>query len=160
MIGARNTVPSKIARMVPFGLFHISFRSYSVIRAAFGVIVAHFTATPYFFVALENFKNRIEEEYFFRVYCRDDITRTFEAIGPHWQSNPYNLPDDTLLPHGEEIIPWGELSDEDGEVSFNSIREYLSSHVIEGIVFWKDGKPNCKIKRSDFGFKWPEKESK
>lgn len=85
---------------------------------------------------------------------------TYEAVGPHWQSNPYNLSDDTLLPHGEEIISWGELSDEDGEVSFNSIRDYLSSHVIEGIVFWKDGKPNCKIKRSDFGFKWPEKESK
>ena len=50
-IGARNTVPSKIARMVPFGLFHISFRLYSGIRAAFGVIVAHFTATLYFFVA-------------------------------------------------------------------------------------------------------------
>ncbi len=41
----------KMARMVPFGLFHISFRLYSRIRAAFGVIVAHFTATPYFFVA-------------------------------------------------------------------------------------------------------------
>ena len=53
MIGARNTVPSKIARMVPFGLFHISFKLYSFTRAAFGVIVAHFTATPYFFVALE-----------------------------------------------------------------------------------------------------------
>ena len=24
-----------------------------------------------------------------------------------------------------------------------------------GIVFWKDGEPRCKIKRSDFGFKWP-----
>ena len=51
-IGARNTVPSSIARIVPFGLFHISFRSYSFIRAAFGVIVAHFTATLYFLVAL------------------------------------------------------------------------------------------------------------
>ena len=50
-IGARNTVPSNIARIVPFGLFHISFKLYSVIRAAFGVMVAHFTATPYFFVA-------------------------------------------------------------------------------------------------------------
>ena len=50
-IGARNTVPSSMARMVPFGLFHISFKLYSVILAAFGVIVAHLTATPYFFVA-------------------------------------------------------------------------------------------------------------
>ena len=51
MIGARNTVPSSMARMVPLGLFHISFKLYSVILAAFGVIVAHFTATPYFMVA-------------------------------------------------------------------------------------------------------------
>ena len=43
---------SKIARMVPLGLFHICFRSYSSIRAALGVMVAHFTATPYFLVAL------------------------------------------------------------------------------------------------------------
>ena len=50
-IGALKTVPSKIARIVPLGLFHISFKLYSVIRAAFGVMVAHFTATPYFLVA-------------------------------------------------------------------------------------------------------------
>ena len=35
-----------MARMVPLGLFHICFRSYSSTRAAFGVMVAHFTATP------------------------------------------------------------------------------------------------------------------
>ena len=46
MMGVRNTVPSSIARMVPLGLFHICFRSYSSTRAAFGVMVAHFTATP------------------------------------------------------------------------------------------------------------------
>ena len=51
IIGALNTVPSRIARIVPFGLFHISFKLYSVILAALGVIVAHLTATPYFFVA-------------------------------------------------------------------------------------------------------------
>ena len=46
VIGVRNTVPSSRARMVPLGLFHICFRSYSSMRAAFGVMVAHFTATP------------------------------------------------------------------------------------------------------------------
>ena len=45
-MGVRNTVPSSMARMVPLGLFHICFRSYSSTRAAFGVMVAHFTATP------------------------------------------------------------------------------------------------------------------
>ena len=32
--------------------------------------------------------------------------------------------------------------------------DYLKEHYIEGIVFWKDGEPGCKIKRSDFGFEW------
>ena len=50
-IGARKTVPSSIARIVPFGDFHICERLYSGILAAFGVMVAHFTATPYFLVA-------------------------------------------------------------------------------------------------------------
>ena len=51
VMGVRNTVPSKMARMVPLGLFHIALRSYSSMRAAFGVMVAHFTATPRRFVA-------------------------------------------------------------------------------------------------------------
>ena len=51
MIGSRKMVPSRMLRMVPFGLFHICLRLNSFTRASSGVIVAHFTATPYFFVA-------------------------------------------------------------------------------------------------------------
>lgn len=51
-IGARNTVPSRMERIVPLGLFHIWWSLYSSIRWWFGVIVAHFTATPYFLLAL------------------------------------------------------------------------------------------------------------
>lgn len=78
--------------------------------------------------------------------------RTYEAIGPHFQGNPYGLPDDVLIPHGAEVI----------EVvrTFRDIRDYLEHHNIEGIVFWKDGQPQCKIKRSDFGFPWPVKAEK
>lgn len=74
---------------------------------------------------------------------------TYEAVGPHFQSNPYKLGRDTLIKHGEQVI--------EVERSFEGIREYLSAHNIEGIVFWKDGEPQCKIKRSDFGLKWPNK---
>jgi len=35
------------------------------------------------------------------------------------------------------------------------ISAYLEEHSIEGIVFWKNGVPCCKIKRKDFGLKWP-----
>lgn len=82
---------------------------------------------------------------------------TYEAIGPAWQGNPYNMHWNRLERHAKGLIEWGELADEHGEVSFESIKDYLSGHKIEGIVFWKDGEPNCKIKRSDFGFEWPIK---
>ena len=48
MMGLRKTVPSRMDRIVPFGLFHACLRLYSFTRAAFGVIVAHFTPTPCF----------------------------------------------------------------------------------------------------------------
>jgi len=75
--------------------------------------------------------------------------RTYEAVGPHFNGNPYNLDKDVLVAHGQTL---------DGVPrTFEGIREYLRTHVLEGIVFWKDGEPMCKIKRSDFGFEWPVK---
>lgn len=74
---------------------------------------------------------------------------TYEAIGPHFQGNPYNISADILYPHGTEVI--------EVERSFEGIKRYLRTHAVEGIVFWKDGEPKCKIKRTDFGLKWPPK---
>ena len=72
---------------------------------------------------------------------------TYEAIGKHFNGNPYETVDDVFVEHGKDII--------EVERSFEGILDYLSSHPIEGIVFWKDGEPQCKIKRTDFGFEWP-----
>lgn len=74
---------------------------------------------------------------------------TYEAIGIHFQGNPYNMKKDVLARHGVDEI--------EVERTFEGIKKYLSEHEIEGIVFWKDGEPQCKIKRSDFGFAWPVK---
>ena len=71
---------------------------------------------------------------------------TYEAIGLHFQGNPYGLSDDILERHGAKVITVYR--------TFDGIRDYLADNYIEGIVFWKDGEPRCKIKRSDFGFKW------
>jgi hypothetical protein len=73
--------------------------------------------------------------------------KTFEAIGKHFQSNPYGLENDILVPHGSVVL--------DVPRDFEGLRAYLSCHNIEGIVFWKDGEPQCKIRRKDFGFVWP-----
>lgn len=76
---------------------------------------------------------------------------TYEVVGPHFRNNPYNLERDTLIKHGENKI--SELNN--GPRSFEKIREYLKENAVEGVVFWKDGEPHCKIRRKDFGFKWP-----
>lgn len=71
---------------------------------------------------------------------------TYEAIGQHFNGNHYGLQEDYLEPHGARVI--------EVERSFEGIKKYLEENYIEGIVFWKDGEPKCKIKRSDFGFEW------
>lgn len=74
---------------------------------------------------------------------------TYEAVGKHFNGNPYNYNEDSLVKHGVQVI--------EVERSFDAIKNYLKEHYIEGIVFWLDGQPVCKIKRSDFGFEWNKK---
>ena len=73
----------------------------------------------------------------------------YEAIDPYFNGNPHCLERYLLKKHGQRVI---RLADR----SFEGIRAYLEKHVIEGIVFWKDGVPQCKIKRRDFGLQWSE----
>lgn len=72
---------------------------------------------------------------------------TYELIGPHFRGNPHKLERDMLVRHGSIVL-------NDVPRSFEGIRDYLKEHYMEGIVFWKDDEPRCKIKRSDFGFEW------
>lgn len=72
--------------------------------------------------------------------------QTFEAIGTHFQGNPYKLESDILIPHGRDII--------EVKKSFEDIKQYLTDNYIEGIVFWNSWYPICKIKRTDFGLEW------
>lgn len=77
------------------------------------------------------------------------VDGTYEAVGPHFQGNPYNLENDILVKHGAEVV--------DVKRDFMSISEWLNDHLVEGLVFWLDGEPVCKIKRADFGLEWPVK---
>ena len=97
-------------------------------------------------------ENNAGDKWFVSAYKNTDgeiSDGTYEAVGPHFNGNPHKLDDDILIKHGESVI---ELPDR----SFESIRDYLEKHNIEGIVFWKNNEPECKIKRRDFGFKWPD----
>lgn len=82
------------------------------------------------------------------------VDETYEAVGPHFQGNPYNISYDILISHGMHTITNLYLTS-NAHASFEKIRKYLSNNPIEGIVFWLDGEPICKIKRTDFGFEWP-----
>lgn len=77
-----------------------------------------------------------------------DGVGTYEAIGPKIQGNPYNIHSHILRKHGECEIPYFPRN-------YEGMKEYLEHHCMEGVVFWKDGEPKCKIKRTDFGFDWP-----
>ena len=81
-------------------------------------------------------------------WCRAD--GTYEAVGPHFQSNPYGLDEDFLEKHGRIKLL-------DCPRDYNGIKDYLMNHEIEGVVFHRGNGQMCKIKRSDFGFKWPVK---
>lgn len=92
------------------------------------------------------------DKWFWSAYDATDNIKdgTYEALGKHFNGNPYNLEYDFLKPHGTDVINGLDRT-------FESIKEYLEIHNIEGIVFWLNGEPKCKIKRSDFGFEWNKK---
>lgn len=73
---------------------------------------------------------------------------TYELCGRHFQNNVDGLCylDDVLVKHGETVLQV--------ERTFSGIKDYLESNEIEGIVFHRGNGEMCKIKRSDFGFKW------
>ena len=75
---------------------------------------------------------------------------TYEAVGPHFQSNPYGLDEDFLERHGRIKIP-------NCPRDYNGIKKWLSEHEVEGIVFHRGNGDMCKIKRTDFGYEWPIK---
>lgn len=85
--------------------------------------------------------------------------RTFEAIGKHFQGNPYNLDFDILVPHGSIILRTNACEE---VITFEGIKKFLTDNYIEGLVYWdiSNNKPVCKIKRTDFGLEWNGKSTK
>lgn len=100
-------------------------------------------------------RNNPADKWFFNALDRTDQAkiqndnyRTYEAVGKHFNGNPYGWGDDILIPHGDMEI------NRNLTTTFNGIKKFLEENYIEGIVFWLNGEPMCKIKRSDFGFEW------
>lgn len=102
-------------------------------------------------------RNNSADKWFFNAFDNEQKVKriiledgTYEAVGKHFNGNPYELVSDGLIRHGIDIIHPVR--------TFDGIKEFLeTNHHCEGIVFWKDGEPKCKIKRTDFGYEWPIK---
>lgn len=75
---------------------------------------------------------------------------TYELCGPKVQGNPNKIVRHILIPHGVDVVSVKPYT-------YESLQQYLTSTVHEGIVFWRDHKPVGKIKRRDFGLPWPVK---
>lgn len=95
--------------------------------------------------------NNPDDKWFVKAFENTPETNdgTYEAIGKHFNGNPYGLCDDILEPHGVKKV--------DMKRTFLGVNKYLEENNIEGLVFWLNGEPVCKIKRSDFGLAWPVK---
>lgn len=73
---------------------------------------------------------------------------TYELVGPKIQGNPDKFECHQLVPHGMG----GPLQPDPGR-TFDSIREYLTTADIEGIVWHHFDGRMVKIKTKDFGLK-------
>jgi hypothetical protein len=100
-------------------------------------------------------KNNPSDKWFWNAYDNtEELTvdisdGTYEAIGKHFQGNPYDYENDYLIKHGE--------SEDEVIRTFEGVKEFLTNNIVEGIVFWYNNEPVCKIKRTDFGLEWPVK---
>lgn len=110
-------------------------------------------------------ENKSSDKWFIRAFESTPLTGdgTYEAIGKHFNGNPYNMDTDMLVLHGSFVIkdfvkPFiyqvNDLPEYDAESALEYTKEYLQNFYHEGIVFWLNGEPVCKIKRSDFNLPW------
>ncbi len=72
---------------------------------------------------------------------------TYELMGPKVQGNKGGLSTYVLVPHGREPIA-------DVPRSFEGLRAWLETNLIEGVVWHHTDGRAAKIKRRDFGFRW------
>jgi len=70
---------------------------------------------------------------------------TYELCGPKINGNHEKLKRHILIKHGDDVI--------EVKRTFLGIKEYLKTHDIEGIVFYRGNGEMCKIKKRDFGIR-------
>lgn len=82
---------------------------------------------------------------------KDKMDGTYELVGSKVQRNPYHLVKHELWKHGASLAL-------ECPRDFESLKEYLNLHPIEGIVWHHPDGKMAKIKARDFGLKWPRRD--
>lgn len=75
---------------------------------------------------------------------------TYEFCGPRVNSNPHGFSNHLFIRHGMRS---SAAALRDYEWFYRSMADF----PLEGLVWWLNGEPIGKIKRSDFGWDWPIK---
>lgn len=78
--------------------------------------------------------------------------QTYELVGPTLASNPYQLTSHQLMAHGEPV----EVSDR----TYEGLRQYLTDHYIEGLVFHHPDGRMAKLRRKDFKLFWVKEDTR
>jgi hypothetical protein len=73
---------------------------------------------------------------------------TYELVGPKVQGNAEGYDRHALVAHGGVTLP-------DVPRSFRDLRDYLAAREIEGVVWHRADGEMVKLKRRDFGLRWP-----
>lgn len=76
---------------------------------------------------------------------------TYELCGPHFAPHEEDLGNglDFFIMHGADDIQAAR-----GPQNFETLRLILTGLNIEGIVWWRDEEPRCKLRRGDYGLSW------
>lgn len=77
---------------------------------------------------------------------------TYELVGPKVNGGNDGLTPHALVRHGADVLTV--------ERTFAGLRAWLSNAHIEGLVFAHPDGRMAKIRRDDFGFRWPDPELK
>lgn len=88
-----------------------------------------------------------EDRWHREAFNPDMVDGTYELVGPKVQGNPYGLDKHSLYRHGETVIETPR--------TYGELKTWFASHPIEGIVWHQSDGRMVKIKRKDFGYKWP-----
>ena len=85
---------------------------------------------------------------------KDQADGIYELCGPKVQGNPHRLERHILIP----VVPPGPVvcGVEVEDRTYEGLRSWLQSSEFEGLVFHHPDGRMAKIKRRDFGLRWPQ----